>query len=44
VLRAAGETETRQENIQVWLQLDEGEIEFEKLLQLYILTYFYQHN
>jgi hypothetical protein len=24
VLRAAGETETRQENIQDWLQLDEG--------------------
>jgi hypothetical protein len=25
VLRAAGETETMQENIQDWLQLDEGE-------------------
>jgi hypothetical protein len=25
VLRAAGETETTQENIQDWLQLDEGD-------------------
>jgi hypothetical protein len=24
VLRAAGETETTQENIQIWLELDEG--------------------
>jgi hypothetical protein len=29
VLRAAGETETRQENIQDWLQLDEGDPGFQ---------------
>jgi hypothetical protein len=31
VLRAAGETETSQENIQDWLQLDEGDPEFQLL-------------
>jgi hypothetical protein len=29
MLRAAGETETMQENIQDWLQLDEGGPEFQ---------------
>jgi hypothetical protein len=28
VLMAAGETETTQENIQDWLQLDEGDLRF----------------
>jgi hypothetical protein len=28
VLRAAGENETTQENIQDWLELDEGDPEF----------------
>jgi hypothetical protein len=28
VLRAAGETETTQQNIQDWLQLDEGDLDF----------------
>jgi hypothetical protein len=28
VLRAAGETETKQENIQDWLELDEGDLIF----------------
>jgi hypothetical protein len=31
VLRAAGETETRPENIQDWLQLDEGDPGFHLL-------------
>jgi hypothetical protein len=31
VLRAAGETETTQENIQDWLQLDEGDPGFQFL-------------
>jgi hypothetical protein len=31
VLRAAGETETPQENIQDWLQLDEGDPGFQLL-------------
>jgi hypothetical protein len=31
VLRAAGETETTQENIQDWLELDEGDTEFQLL-------------
>jgi hypothetical protein len=29
VMRAAGETETTQENIQDWLQLDEGDPAFQ---------------
>jgi hypothetical protein len=49
VLGAAGETEKTQENIQDWLQLDEGNPEFqiltEKLLQWYfIIIYFHQHE
>jgi hypothetical protein len=31
VLRAAGETETTQQNIQDWLQLDAGDPEFQLL-------------
>jgi hypothetical protein len=30
-MRAAGETETTQENIQIWLELDEGDPEFQVL-------------
>jgi hypothetical protein len=33
VLRAAGETETSQENIQDWLQLDEGDSGFQLLTE-----------
>jgi hypothetical protein len=33
VLRAVGETETTQENIQDWLQLDEGDPEFQLLTE-----------
>jgi hypothetical protein len=33
VLRAAGETETSQENIQDWLQLDEGDPGFQLLTE-----------
>jgi hypothetical protein len=33
VLRAAGETETTQENIQDWFKLDEGDPEFELLTE-----------
>jgi hypothetical protein len=33
VLRAAGETETTQENIQNWLQLDEGDPGFQLLTE-----------
>jgi hypothetical protein len=33
VLRAAGETETTHENIQDWLQLDEGDPEFQFLTE-----------
>jgi hypothetical protein len=52
VLRAAGETETMQENIQDWLELDEGDPGFQLLLFLYFLNggstvtffaYFHQH-
>jgi hypothetical protein len=32
VLRAAGETETTQENIQDWLELDEGDTGFQLLV------------
>jgi hypothetical protein len=38
VLRAAGETETTQENIQDWLQLDEGDPGFQPLVFLYFLN------
>jgi hypothetical protein len=34
VLRAAGETETMQENIQDWLELDEGDPGFQLLVFL----------
>jgi hypothetical protein len=34
VLRAAGETETTQENIQDWLELDEGDPGFQFLIFL----------
>jgi hypothetical protein len=34
VLRAAGETEKKQENIQDWLQLDEGDPGFQLLIAL----------
>jgi hypothetical protein len=42
VLKAAGETKSTQENIQDWLQLDEGDPGYqllteEKLLQLYFV-------
>jgi hypothetical protein len=33
VLRAAGETETTRENIQDWLQLDEGDPRFQLLTE-----------
>jgi hypothetical protein len=33
VLRAAGETETKQENIQDWLELDEGDPGFQLLTE-----------
>jgi hypothetical protein len=34
VLRAAGETDTTQENIQDWLELDEGDTGFQLLVLL----------
>jgi hypothetical protein len=34
VLRAVGETETTQENIQNWLDLDQGDPEFQLLVLL----------
>jgi hypothetical protein len=48
VLRAAGETETTQENIQHWLQLDEGGPGFqllteEKSAAVIFFIYFHQH-
>jgi hypothetical protein len=50
VLRAAGETETTQENIQDWLQLDEGDPGFQLFLYflnkgstMFFFTYFYQN-
>jgi hypothetical protein len=51
VLRAAGETETTQENIQDWLQLDEGDPGFQLLTEeeiaavnlfIYLFIYFQQ--
>jgi hypothetical protein len=39
VLRAAGETETTQENIQDWLQLDQGDPGFEEEITAVILFY-----
>jgi hypothetical protein len=48
VLRAAGETETTQQNIKDWLQLDEGDPGFQLLTQEGIAAgiffiYFHQH-
>jgi hypothetical protein len=48
MLRAAGETETTQENIQDWLQLDEGDPGFqflseEKIVVVIFFIYFHQH-
>jgi hypothetical protein len=48
VLKSPGETETTQENIQDWLQLDEGDPGFQLLTQeeiasVIIFIYFYQH-
>jgi hypothetical protein len=49
VLRAAGETETTQENIQDWLQLDEGDPGFQPLTEeetaavIFFFVYFHQH-
>jgi hypothetical protein len=48
VLRAAGETETTQENIHYWLQLDEGDPGFRPLTEEVIaagifIIYFHQH-
>jgi hypothetical protein len=47
VLRVAGETETTQENIQDWLQLDEGDPGFQLLTGRNccsdIFIYFHQH-
>jgi hypothetical protein len=34
MLRAVGETETTQENIQSWLQMDEGDTEIQLLFLL----------
>jgi hypothetical protein len=38
VLRAAGETETTQENIQHWLELDEGDPGFQLLVFLWFFN------
>jgi hypothetical protein len=48
VLRAAGETETTQENIQDWLRLDEGAPGFqllteEEIAAVIFLISFHQH-
>jgi uncharacterized protein YehS (DUF1456 family) len=48
-LRAAGETETTQENIQDWLQLEEGDPGFQLLTDVEIAAviffiYFHQHH
>jgi uncharacterized protein YehS (DUF1456 family) len=49
VLRAAGETETMQENIQDWLKLDEGDPGFQLLTEeeiaavIFYFIYFHQH-
>jgi hypothetical protein len=49
VLRAAGETETKEENIQDWLKLDEGDpgvqlLTEEKIAAVVIFIYFHQHH
>jgi hypothetical protein len=48
VLRAAGETETTQENIRDWLQLDEGDPGFqllteEEIAAVILFIYIHQH-
>jgi hypothetical protein len=47
-LRAAGETESTQENIQDWLQLDEGDPGFqlvtEEEISAVLFFYFHQHH
>jgi hypothetical protein len=49
VLRAAGETETTRENIQDWLQLDEGNPGFQLLTEeeiaavVFFIIHFQQH-
>jgi hypothetical protein len=52
VLRAAGETETTQENIQDWLELDEGDRAFQlpvflqslnKCSKVKFFIYFHKH-
>jgi hypothetical protein len=48
VLRAAGDTETTHKNIQHWLQLDEGDPEFQFLTEeenvaVTFFIYFHQH-
>jgi hypothetical protein len=48
VFRAAGETETTQENIQDWLELDEGDPGFqlltdEEIAAVTFFIYFQQH-
>jgi hypothetical protein len=43
VLKAAGETETMQENIQDWLELDEGDPDRGRNCCRDIFIYFYQH-
>jgi hypothetical protein len=49
VLRAAGDTETTQENIQDWLQLDEGDPGFqlvteEEIAALIFFIYFFSNT
>jgi hypothetical protein len=48
VLRADGETETTQENIHDWIELDEGEPGFQLLTEeeidtVIVLIYFHKH-
>jgi hypothetical protein len=48
MLRAAGDTETTQENIQDWLDLDEGDpgLQFltqEEIAAVIFFIYFHQH-
>jgi hypothetical protein len=46
VLRAAGETETTQENIQDWIQLDEGDPAFQLLTleEIAALTFYFHQK
>jgi hypothetical protein len=49
VLKAAEETETTQENIKAWLELDEGDPGFQLLTKeeiaavIFFIIYFHQH-